>query len=129
MSGDGDLDLDVLAASLRASHGDLDGFVETLAAKLEEALPGQVEVTRRRAGLLGPKRVSRIAVITSDVRLELARTGIVMETRRARVSGGIVLKTEPMQADDWFLALSEALAAEARHNEMTRRVIERLLIG
>ena len=40
-------DLDLLAASLRADAGDLDAFVEALAAKLEAALPGQVEVERR----------------------------------------------------------------------------------
>jgi hypothetical protein len=123
------LNLDLLAASLRASHGDLDTFVEGLAAKLEEALPGRVAVSRRRKGLFGPKGVDRISVDAGEQRLELARTGIVMVTRRARVSGGIVLKTEPMQADAWFAALSEALAAEAHHNELTRNVIERLLLG
>ena len=34
------LDIDLLAASLRADSSDLSAFVESLAAKLEEAMPG-----------------------------------------------------------------------------------------
>jgi hypothetical protein len=122
-------DLDLIAASLRASHGDLDAFTAALAGKLEQALPGRVQVERRRSGMFGPKAITRITVNAGDSRLMLNRTGATVETLRARVSGGIVLKTEPLPADNWFRELSGALASEAEHNEVTRQAIERLLTG
>ncbi len=123
------LDIDLLAASLRADSGDVGAFVEGLAAKLDDVLPGRVKVQRARRGLLGPKLVRRIFVDAGGQRLELLRSdGDAIETRRARLSGGIVLKTEALDTDDWLAALGEALAAEAGRNERTRQALERLLI-
>jgi hypothetical protein len=122
--------MDLLAASLRADSSDVNAFVESLAAKLEDAVPDHTRVERRRAGLLGPKQVRRIALDAGSNRLELLRdeSGAV-QTRCSRLSGGIVLKTEQLDADAWIAALGEALAAEAGRNERTRRALERLLIN
>ena len=127
---EGALDMDLLAASLRADSSDVNAFVESLAAKLEEAVPDRTHVERRRAGLLGPKQVRRIALDAGSNRLELVRDerGAV-QTRCSRLSGGIVLKTEQLDADAWIAALGEALAAEAGRNERTRQALERLLMN
>jgi len=126
---EGALDMDLLAASLRADASDVNAFVESLATKLEDAVPDCTRVERRRAGLLGPKQVRRIALDAGSTRLELLRDeGGAVQTRCSRLSGGIVLKTEPLDADAWIAALGEALAAEAGRNERTRQALERLLI-
>ena len=52
-----------------------------------------------------------------------------METRWARLSGGIVLKSEALETDEWLAALSQALAAQARSSQTTRQALERLLNG
>jgi hypothetical protein len=123
-------DIDVLAALLRADSGDVGAYVESLAVKLEGAVPGNVKVERRRAGLLGPKVVRKIAVDAGGERLELVSDGgDQLEARRAHVSGGIVLKSEPLELDAWTEALSEALSQEAARNERTRKALERLLLG
>ena len=122
------LDLDLVTASLRADTTDLQAFVEALAIKLEDVLPGRVRVDRRRSGLRGPKVVSRITINAGDRRLELVSDGGALETRGARLSGGIVLKTEMLDIDAWLAAVSEALAAEAGRSEKTRQALERLLI-
>ncbi len=122
------IDLDLLAASLRADAGDVGTFVESLAAKLEEALPGRVMVQRARRGLMGPKAVRAISLDAGDERLELVRgDGDAIETRRARISGGIVLKTEALDTNAWLAALGDALTVEAQRNERTRQALERLL--
>jgi hypothetical protein len=125
---DDDADLDLIAASLRADTSDIHTFVEGLAAKLEQAVPGHVEVQRRRDGLFGPKFVQRLALSAGDQRLELRAERGVVQTSRARVSGGIVLKTEPLETDAWLAAVGEALTTEARRSETTRQALERLLI-
>jgi hypothetical protein len=127
---EGALDIDLLAASLRADSSDVNAFVESLAAKLEEAVPDRTRVERRRAGLMGPKQVRRIALDAGSNRLELLRNdGGGIQTRCSRLSGGIVLKTEELDSEAWIAALGEALAAEAGRNDRTRRALERLLMN
>ena len=85
-------------------------------------MPGRVRVERRGRGMFGPKLVRKLAVDTGDQRLELrAERASVIETRRARLSGGIVLKNEPLDTEAWLLALGEALAAEAQRSEQHGR--------
>jgi hypothetical protein len=122
------VDLDLLAASLRADTSDLAAFVESLAVKLEEAIPGRVRVDRRRSGLRGPKLVRQVEVDLGDQRLELSFQDRSLATRRAKLSGGIVLKSEQLDTDAWLGALGEALAAEAQRSEITRQALQRLLI-
>jgi hypothetical protein len=121
-------DLDLLAASLRADTTDTDAFVEGLATKLEGALPGRVSVKRGRKGLFGPRLVQQISLDAGDTRLELVRGAAqAIEMRRARLSGGIVLKREPLDSDAWMRELTAAVAAEAGRSEQTRQALERLL--
>ncbi len=124
---DANLDLDLLAAALRADSSDLGAFVEVLAVKLEQAVPQAVTVDRRRDGLFGARRVRRIALDAGDQRLELGVLGHGLETRCSRLSGGIVLKSEPLDTEAWLAALGQALALEARRSQTTRRALERLL--
>jgi hypothetical protein len=130
MSSDGGpLEIDLLAASLRVDSADLGTFVESLATKLEEALPGLVRVERGRQGLRGPKLVRKIVLEAGDDRLELRRgAGDSVQTARGRVSGGIVLKTEQLDIDAWMAAVIEALSNEANRNQRTRQALERLLL-
>ncbi|MBV8711203.1 MAG: hypothetical protein JOY56_05470, partial [Solirubrobacterales bacterium] len=91
---DSTLDLDLLAASLRADSSDLRAFVESVAAKLEQAVPGRTRVERRRDGMFGPRSVRRLTVEVGERRLELGVERGGVQTRLARLSGGIVLKNE-----------------------------------
>ncbi len=128
--GDESHQLDLLAASLRSGAEDLSTFVESLATKLEDAVGSLARVERGRQGIRGPKLVRKIAVEAGGDRLELVRDGANrFLTRRARVSGGIVLKTETLDIDAWLQSLSEALASEASRSERTRQALQRLLLG
>jgi hypothetical protein len=122
-----EVDIDLLTASLRADASDLRAFVEALAAKLEQAIPQATTVQRRRDGAFGPKRVRRVAVDAGGQRLELRADGAAVQTLCARLSGGIVLKSEEVPTDAWLRLLGEALADQARHSQTTRRALERLL--
>ena len=122
------LDFDLLAASLRADSSDVGAYVGSLAARLEEALPGRVRVYRWRERMFAPKQIGKVVLDLGDRRLELRYDGAGLQTSCARLSGGIVLKNEALEADEWLAVLSEALLAEARRSETTRKALERLLI-
>jgi hypothetical protein len=57
------------------------------------------------------------------------RDGGGIETRCSRLSGGIVLRSEPIDTDPWLAQLGEALATEAHRNQRTRQALERLLMN
>jgi hypothetical protein len=122
------LDLELLAASFREDLGDVNAFVEGLAAKLQELLPTRVRVDRKRTGFRGPKVVERIEFDAGDRRLELRYDGRSVETRNSRLSGGIVLKSDSVTVDAWLEALGQAVADEAQRSAATRQALERLLL-
>jgi hypothetical protein len=121
-------DLDLLAASLRADASDTAAFLEALAARLEGALPGQVEV-QRKGGLFGAKRVRRIDVRLGDRHYELEGDHGSVTARRRSVVRGIALKSEELGVDAWIDALSADLLALAESSERGRLALERLLTG
>ncbi len=130
MAADAPLDMDMLAAALRADQSDVAAFVEALADKLERALPGAVRVVRSRRGLRGPKWVREISLDAGGTRLTLRRNEAdAVQCALARTSGGIVLKSEEVDVAQWVEALSRALAAESQRSERARQALEQMLIG
>ena len=128
-SGD-DGGFELLSASLRASSGDLTTFVEVLAFKLEQALPGRVTVDRRAVKRFSKeKRVARIDVALGDNRYVAVAKDGTLETRRANAVRGVVLKTELLPLDAWLAALGRDLAVEAEASEQSRLALEQLLGG
>jgi hypothetical protein len=79
--------------------------------------------------MFGPKRVRRIALDAGGQRLELRTDGAAIETTCSRLSGGIVIKREELDADAWLRGLGEALAIQAQSSKSTRQALERLLNG
>jgi len=119
---------ELLAASLRASSGDLETFVRVLAEKLDQALPGRARIERRAARFLSKQtRVERIELELGEWRYVLAARGAALDTRRAKAVRGIVLKTEQLPLDAWIASLSRDLASEAQRSEASRLALERLL--
>jgi len=127
-SPDPELDLDLLAAALRADLGDIHAFMESLAVRLEAALPGSVTVRRARQGLRGPKLVSEILVDAGDTQLLLRRVGADVRAARARTSGGIVLKREEVDLDAWLQELTTMVAAQAQRSERARQALQKLIL-
>jgi hypothetical protein len=124
---DGPSDLDLVAASLRADAGDLRVFVEALASKLEQILPGRCRV--RRAGFRGKGSVHEISVDLGDGRYELTQDDGAVTARRSSVVRGITLKNEELGLDEWIDSLAAQVVAEAGKSERGRVALQKLLSG
>jgi hypothetical protein len=122
-------DFDLFAAALRADGSDLRTYVEVLAAKLEEALPGQARVQRRGGGLLrrGERRVSELSVELGGTHYRLAVEDERLECFREREVGGISIKREPLDPERWLSALAGELRTEAERSADAREALARLL--
>jgi hypothetical protein len=126
---------DLSAAGLRADGSDLRISVEVLAAKLESALPGRTRVERHGGGLLGrgDKHVRQIQVeLGADsgaggALYQLTIDGDRVEGLRERKSGGISIKREPLDPDQWIAALTAELQAEAQRSSEARAALEGLV--
>lgn len=117
MSGEVLQSFDMHAAWLRKAGVDVSAFLGALAARFESALPRQVEVQRRRAGLFSrEKHVERMILRTDAANYEIYLDGAnTLRCTRASVVGGVTLNTEKLDARKWLAALEADLAALADH--------------
>jgi len=126
---DPDPSFDLAAAGLRGDGAELAGSVAVLAAKLEEALPGQARVERRGGGLLGrgSKQVRSVEVELGDCSYRLQFSAGRLEGTRVLQSGGIAIKRETLGPEAWVAALTDDLREQARRSAEARAALERLL--
>lgn len=122
-------DFDLSAAGLRADGEDLRVSLEVLASKLEQSLPGRAQVERRGGGLLGrgEKHVRLVKVELGEMRYQLTLNGERVEGFRERQVGGISIKREALDPQQWVTALAADLRSEAERSAEARAALERLL--
>jgi len=123
------LQVEMLAASLRADTTDLRAFMEALAAKLAGALPNQTTVTRQSGLFSRDHPVKEVAVTLGDYqyRISRERQGPLM-AQRAKVVRGIVLKTDAIPIEQWIEEIAESLAQEANRSAQSRAAMEQFLL-
>jgi hypothetical protein len=120
---------DLAAADLRGDGTDLAISIEVLAKKLEQALPAQARVERRGGGLLGrgEKRVRALRVELGTAAYLLGVDGGRLQGFRERRVGGISIKRETLDPDDWIASLTADLRTEAERSANARAALEELL--
>ena len=133
MPDEPDIDLDSLAASLRADTRDLETYANVLTANLGDVLPpGVVEVDRKRS--LADRLSGREGDVTA---IRVHFDGQVLELEpvkgrapRARVVsevGGVVISRREVSIDAWAALLARNVAELAEHSEAARLALARLL--
>jgi hypothetical protein len=122
-------DLDTLMASLRADMNDAHAFLQALAARLDGAMPGQVEV-QRGGGLFAKKAVKRVELQLGDFHFRITDAGHGRLTaERVRVVRGVALRTEQVSVDEWLAGVVAELRTQAESSSRGREALERLLLG
>ncbi|MGH7861632.1 MAG: hypothetical protein ACRENM_02960 [Candidatus Dormibacteraceae bacterium] len=120
-------DFDLVAASIRADARDLDTFMEVMATKLEQALPGGVVVEREGGLFKRVHPVRKLQIGFDDWIYELEREPAGLRSAVAHSVRGITVKSETIELDSWIEALSRHLAEYARESTKARLALERLL--
>jgi hypothetical protein len=107
-------EFDLNGAILRRSETELRAFMEALAVRLEGALPGRVQVERRREGLLSPtRRVAAIAVNCDRAVYELRLARSALKATRVKQVRGVRLSSADVAVPEWLAEVSEELKALA----------------
>jgi hypothetical protein len=123
------LQVEMLAASLRADTTDLKAFLEALAKKLAGALPNQTVVTRQSKLFSREHPVREIAVTLGEYQYRVSHENQgPLLLLRAKMVRGIVLKTDTLPMEQWIEELALGLAQEAAQSFQTRSSLERFLL-
>lgn len=121
----GQLDFDLLAASLRADTADMGTWVDVLGKKLAGALPYRVRL--RHGGFFGGGAVTGFTVDLGAWRFGMRLEHGQPSAERTHVVRDIALKTETLPLDAWLDALVEALTELAETSARERTAIQGLL--
>ncbi|HEX4255669.1 MAG TPA: hypothetical protein VH089_11305 [Streptosporangiaceae bacterium] len=128
------LNLDMVAAALRADSADVAIYARVLTESLSEALPpGTVVVERERSmsdRMKGrPGEVSKIVVRLGDQVMTLAVRRGQPTAEICREVRGVVLSRTPVPLGDWTAALATALVAHAERNAAAAQALRKLVAG
>jgi hypothetical protein len=123
------LQMEMLAASLRADTTDLKAFMEALAVKLQGSLPNLTTVTRQSGMFSREHPVKELTVNLGDYQYRISRERQgPLSTQRAKVVRGIVLKTDQIPFEVWIEELAASLAEVAASSSQARIALERFLL-
>jgi hypothetical protein len=130
MSGTDDaFDLDMAAAMVQSNATDVSIMVKVLAGQLSEVLGPKVVVERAGGLLRKSGDVKALEVTLGDDVLRAQVEGASVRCSVSHSSGGIRIRSESVDLDNWLRRLLAALQREAAHSEAARQALERIVIG
>ena len=125
----GDLDLDMLASSLRADDGDVRVLLKALETRLAGALGDRLVVERTGGRFRRPEEIRRVSIRLGDDQLDATIERGALECTISRSSGGIRIRSSRVTFEEWLMRLLGALRDEAATTQATRQALESLVIG
>jgi hypothetical protein len=126
---DPELDVDVIAAALRADGAEAGDLMDLLGTKLEGAVPGCIEV-KRSGGLFSRKKtVDTITAAFADAHYVLVRQKHGPVASRAKVVRGVKIATREIPMTDWVAEVARELQRIGATNADARRALQRLVLG
>ena len=129
--GDGgqELDLDLLASSLRADGGDVRVLLRALVTRLSDALGDRLAVERAGGRLRKSEEIRQVSIRLGDDQFDAAVDRGTVVCTISRSSGGIRIRSSRVGIDEWLRRLLGALRDEAATTEATRVALESIVIG
>ncbi len=128
-SSDGSYDLALAAATLRANGSDVQALLSALTAELADALGDRIETTLAGGRLRKSRDIARVRIMVGDEQFEATVDGARLSCAVSHLSGGIRIRGESLDVDQWITRLVASLANEAERSDSARQALEHLVIG
>jgi len=122
-------DLDLAATSILADTKDVRTLLKVLAGQLAEPLGERLKVERQGGLFHKSDEVKSIIVNLGDEQFSASVSGPSLECVVAKLSGGIKIRSERVEMQQWLSRLLERLKAEAAHSQSARLALENIVIG
>ncbi len=122
-------DLELATASLLADGHDVHILLKVLVKQLQAAFADRLKV-ERKGGLLHKSDEIRSVEVTignDEFRAEVKGSGVSCTVGHA--SGGIRIRSQSVEMDEWLRRLLGALQVEATHSQGARLALENIVIG
>jgi hypothetical protein len=126
---DDSYDLNLAAAELRANGTDVRVLLKTLSNVLADALGSRIVVRQGGGRLRRSKSIEGIEISMDDDKFEANLNGSLLRCTIGHSSGGIQIRSEVVDVDEWVMRLLSALKTEAAHSEVARRVLDNIVTG
>ncbi len=122
-------DLRMAAASLRSNSSDVHILLKALCDELSDTLGDRLRIERAGGRFHKSDAISSVSISIAGNQFEAAVDGGSLQCHVGHVSGGIRIRSEPVDIDQWILRLLEALKEEAAHSDSARQALENIVIG
>ncbi|MGH3732790.1 MAG: hypothetical protein ACRDVC_05350 [Acidimicrobiales bacterium] len=122
-------DLRMAAASLRSNSSDVHILLKALCDELSDTLGDRLRIERTGGRFHKSEEISSLSIALAGSQFDAAVDGAALQCHVGHVSGGIRIRSEAVDVDQWILRLLEALKDEAAHSESARQALENIVIG
>lgn len=122
-------DLELATAAILGDGRDVTALLKALVSQLSGPLGERLHV-ERRGGLLHRSddiKSLRISLAGSDLETEVNGGSVTCTVGHS--SGGIRIRSEKVEMDEWLYRLLAGLQAEAAHSQAARLALENMVIG
>jgi hypothetical protein len=126
---DASYDLSLAAATLRSNSGDVHALLKALADELSDTLGERLHIQRAGGRFHKSDDITSVQIALDGNQFEANVEGPALRCSVGHVSGGIRIRNETVDIDQWIVKLLEALKAEATHSESARQALENIVIG
>ena len=126
---DESFDLELAAASLRADGSDVGILVKVLADQLGDALGSRLQVQRAGGRFRKSDKVRSIRITMDGDQFDAEVDGPTLRCTIGHSSGGIRIRSEKVDVDEWLNRLLTVLKAEAANSQAVRQALESMVIG
>jgi hypothetical protein len=126
---DDSFDLELAAASLRADQTDVHVLLKVLCEQLGDALGSRLTVERAGGRFRKSDEVKSLRIALGDDQFEAVVEGSGLRCSIGHTSGGIRIRSESVDTDQWTTRLLATLEVEAAHSQSTRQALENIVIG
>jgi hypothetical protein len=126
---DDSYDLNMAAAALRSNSSDLRLLVKTLCQELADTLGDRLKIQHGGGRFRKSDEISSVQIAMANNLFKATLEGANLHCTLGHVSGGIRIRNETLDVNDWILKLLEALRDEAAHSDAARLALENIVIG
>lgn len=129
MSDDAAYDLELATASLLGDNRDVHSLLKVLVGQLSSAFGERLRVERKGGMLRRSDEIRSIEVTLADEQFRAELQGGSVSCTVGHASGGIRIRSERVEMDEWLRRLLGGLQAEAAHSQVARQALENIVIG
>jgi hypothetical protein len=126
---DDSCDLSLAAATLRSNSADVHALLKALCAELSDTLGERLRTQRGGGRLRKSDAISSVTITMANNQFEAVVDGAVLRCTVGHFSGGIRIRSESVDMDEWITRLLQSLQAEAAHSDAARQALENIVIG